>query len=179
MNLKEATADKHRQAETTPFMKAVFSKKLPPDLWADFTYQKSLIYNGIEGVAGACGITQNLPDIFRAHNLYLDYKDMISGETKHFYRQPTLDYYRYILTLFPNIDRIVPHLYVWHMGDLYGGQMIKKIVPGPHRALEFKNPDLLKNNIRSKLKDEMADEANVAFDWAIKLLNDYDVGSLE
>lgn len=179
MNLKEATYEKHKAAETTPFMKAVFAQKLPLDLWADFTYQKSLIYNGIEGVAGACGVTQDLPDIGRAHYLYLDYKSITGGEMKHPYRLIAIDYYKYILSLFPNPDKIIPHLYVWHMGDLFGGQMIKKIVPTSHRALEFKNPDMLKANIRTKLKDEMADEANVAFDWAIKLLNDYNVPNLE
>lgn len=179
MSLKEATYEKHKAAETTPFMKAVFAQKLPLDLWADFTYQRSLIYNGIEGVAGACGVIQDLPDISRAHYLYLDYKSMTGGELKHPYRLVAIDYYKYILSLFPNPDRIIAHLYVWHMGDLFGGQMIKKIVPTSHKSLEFKNPDVLKATIRAKLKDEMADEANIAFDWAIKLLNDYNVDSLE
>jgi heme oxygenase len=61
------------------------------------------------------------------------------------------------------------------MGDLYGGQMIKKIVPGPHYSLEFVNPEELKTNLRNKLSDDMADEANCAFDWAIKILNEYDL----
>jgi heme oxygenase len=60
------------------------------------------------------------------------------------------------------------------MGDLYGGQMIKKIVPGQHRSLEFKDSELLKTTLRSKLKDTMGDEANVSFDWAIKLMNSYE-----
>lgn len=179
MSLKEATYEKHKAAENTPFMKAVFAQKLPMDLWADFTYQKSLIYNGIEGVAGACNVIQDLPDINRAHYLYLDYKQLTGGVMKHPYRQVAIDYYKYILSLFPDQDKITAHLYVWHMGDLYGGQMIKKILPSTHKALEFKNPDLLKNNLRTKLKDEMADEANIAFDWAIKLLNDYNVSNLE
>ena len=71
------------------------------------------------------------------------------------------------------------HLYVWHMGDLYGGQMIKKIMPGNNRALTFKDPESLKTIMRSKLTDSMGDEANVAFDWAIKLLNDYDLSGVE
>lgn len=179
MNLKEATAEKHNQAEQTPFMKAVFAKKLPSDIWIDFTYQKSLFYNGIEGVAGACNLISDVPEIRRAHYLYLDYKDMCQSQFNHSYRQVTIDYYKYILNLFPDADRIMAHLYVWHMGDLYGGQMIKKIVPGSHRSLDFKNPDLLKEKIRAKLKDSMAEEANVAFDWAIKILNDYDVSNLE
>ncbi len=177
MSLKEKTAVKHTLAEKTPFMQAVFDRKMTKELWADFTYQKSLIYNGIEGVAGACGILKDLPDIQRAHYLYLDYKDM--NTTNMSYRQVAIDYYKYILSLYPDADRIAAHLYVWHMGDLFGGQMIKKIVDAPSRALTFKDPELLKKNIREKLNESMADEANIAFDWAIKLLNDYDISSLE
>jgi heme oxygenase len=66
------------------------------------------------------------------------------------------------------------HLYVWHMGDLYGGQMIKRLIPGSHLALDFENKDQLISAFRSKLDDSMADEANSAFDWAIKLLQEYD-----
>jgi heme oxygenase len=60
------------------------------------------------------------------------------------------------------------------MGDMFGGQMIKKIVPGSHRNLEFQNADALKIAIRAKLDDSMADEANLAFDWAIRMMRDYD-----
>jgi heme oxygenase len=60
------------------------------------------------------------------------------------------------------------------MGDMFGGQMIKKIVDAPSSHLDFENADELKTIIRSKLTDDMADEANVAFDWAIKILNHYE-----
>lgn len=180
MNLKEATAEKHRQAENTPFMRALFAKKLPLDMWADFVYQKQLIYNSIENTAGACGLIKNIKDICKAHMLYQDYKAIVGIDSKHTYRQVAADYHRYILDLYPDADRIMAHLYVWHMGDLYGGQMIKQIVAAPqHKSLEFKDPEILKQNVRAKLKDTMADEANIAFDWAIKLLNDYDVSNLE
>lgn len=179
MSLKEFTAEKHRLAETTPFMRAVFARKMNKDLWADYTYQKMLFYNGIEGVAGACGLTQDLPDIARAHYLYRDYKNMTGGELRHPYRQVAIDYYKYILNLYPDSKKIMAHLYVWHMGDLFGGQMIKKIIDASHESLEFKNSDSLKEKIRAKLSDDMANEANIAFDWAIKILSDFDVSSLE
>jgi heme oxygenase len=60
------------------------------------------------------------------------------------------------------------------MGDMFGGQMIKQIVPGPHRNLEFEDARTLMTNIRAKLDDSMADEANVAFAWAIRMMEDYD-----
>lgn len=179
MTLKEATFEKHQAAENTVFMQQLFKQKLSQDIWADFVYQKCLIYNAIECVAGACGLTQDLPDIQRTHYLYRDYMSLTGKKINHVYRQVSIDYYKYILNLFPDADAVMAHFYVWHMGDLYGGQMIKKIVAGPHESLTFKNPEILKQTIRTKLKDEMATEANTAFDWAIKLLNDYEFTNLE
>ena len=63
---------------------------------------------------------------------------------------------------------------MWHMGDLYGGQIIKTILPDfPHNSLEFVNADVLKAGIRAKLTDDMGVEANNAFDWAINLMNQF------
>jgi heme oxygenase len=60
------------------------------------------------------------------------------------------------------------------MGDLYGGQMIKKLIKAPHRSLDFNNEEQLKTIIRSKLDDSLGDEANRAFDWAIKIMESYE-----
>jgi heme oxygenase len=174
MSLKDLTKDKHTAAEATAFMKSVFDGTLDMDKWADFTYQKSLIYNGIEGSAGACGLLSDLPDIRRAFYLYQDYSEMTNGVMPHKYRQETIDYYHYIRSLYPDKQRLLAHLYVWHMGDLFGGQMIKKVVKAPHRALDFKDPQTLMVNLRAKLDDSLGDEANVAFDWAIKILQSYE-----
>lgn len=178
MSLKELTADKHQQAESTAFMKAVFNRKMTQEIWADYTYQRSLIYNAIETMAQACGLLKDLQGLSRAPLLLNDYKNMTGESYSPSYNKVALDYYKYILDLYPDSDRIMAHLYVWHMGDMYGGQAIKKIVPGSHSSLEFENADELKKKIREKLKDSMADEANIAFDWAIKLLTEYDVDSL-
>jgi heme oxygenase len=69
-------------------------------------------------------------------------------------------------------DRLMAHLYVRHMGDLAGGQMIAKRVPGSGTMYQFDNIDELKTKIRTKLKDSMGDEANVAFDFAIDMMKD-------
>jgi len=81
MSLKELTAEKHKLAESTPFMQAVFKRQLPESLWADWTYQKTLFYGGIEGAAGACRLLGDLPDIRRAFYLYLDFVDMWDKDT--------------------------------------------------------------------------------------------------
>ena len=174
MSLKDITKEIHTAAERTPFMNATIKGKIPKDVWADYTYQKSVIYGSIENVARDAGLTLDCLDIERALKLYQDAKEM-NGGTFPRLRQPTIDYSRYILDLAGDKDKIMAHLYVWHMGDLFGGQMIKKILDYvPHRNLEFNDVDGLKATIRAKLDDSMGDEAIVAFEWAIKLMHTYD-----
>ena len=174
MSLKELTWDSHQKAEETPFMKAVFAKTMPQDLWIDWTYQKWLFYGAIEGAAGANRLLGDLPDLRRAFYLFMDYNEMNTERKKHEFRPIVVDYYNYIISIANDPNKVMAHLYTWHMGDMFGGQMIKKIVPGSHRNLEFEDAATLKTNIRSKLDDSMADEANIAFDWAIRMMREYD-----
>jgi heme oxygenase len=170
MSLKDLTWDKHQAAEATDFMKSVFKKKMPIGIWADYTYNKMLWFGAIETKASAEGYLDDLPGIQRAYFLYQDAKELLNGEFPQF-RQTAIDYHRYILDLPPGL--VLAHLYVWHMGDLFGGQMIKKILPPPHRNLDFKDVDSLKANMRPKLDDSLGEEANIAFDWAIKIMDSY------
>jgi heme oxygenase len=174
MSLKELTKESHTAAENTKFMQAVFKKKMPLDVWADFTHQKCLIYNAIEGLAGSLGLLEGMQDVRRTYLLFEDYLAMTNGKSEHSYRKTTLDYYTYLIGLYPDSKRVLAHLYTWHLGDMHGGQMIKKILPGSHKNLEFENaPELIKR-VRALLDDSMADEANLAFDWAMKLMKEYD-----
>jgi heme oxygenase len=172
MSLKELTKEKHTEAERTPFMNATIKGKIPKEIWADYTYNKMLWYGAIETKARAEGLLDDLPGIERAYTLYQDVKEMTSGNFPKF-RQEAIDYHRYILDL--ETGKVAAHLYTWHMGDLFGGQMIKKIVNYvPHRNLEFKDVDGLKIAMRTKLTDDLGEEANKAFDWAIKIMHTYD-----
>jgi heme oxygenase len=172
MSLKELTKEKHTEAERTPFMYATIKGKIPKEIWADYTYNKMLWYGAIETKARAEGLLNDLPGIDRAFALYQDAKELTGGDFPKF-RQEAIDYHRYILDLEPG--KVAAHLYVWHMGDLFGGQLIKKILNYvPHRNLDFKDVDGLKTAIRTKLTDDLGDEANLAFDWAIKIMHTYD-----
>ena len=56
------------------------------------------------------------------------------------------------------------------MGDLSGGQMIAKRVPGEGRFYKFdKDHNELKEMVRARLNDDMADEAKLCFDFATKM----------
>lgn len=172
MSLRDLTKDSHKAAEKTKFMQAIFKGNMPKGIWADYTYNKMLWYGAIEVRARAAGLLDNLPGIERSLRLYEDAKEMdpklVCGPLKSI----TRSYTRYILDL-DGAERVLAHLYVWHMGDLHGGQIIKKMLPFPHRNLEFTDPELLKTNIRAKLDDSLAYEANAAFAWAIKIMDEY------
>jgi polyhydroxyalkanoate synthesis regulator phasin len=58
------------------------------------------------------------------------------------------------------------------MGDLSGGQMISRKVPGQGRYYQFDNAKELKEKIRKKIDDSMADEAKICFDFATELFQD-------
>jgi heme oxygenase len=132
-----------------------------------------LVYNGIETAARSQGMLVNLPDIERAHKIYQDCIELVGPNHNLKWLPIVIEYYQYLLSLNYNAERkhlIKAHLYCRHMGDLYGGQMIAKKIPGKGRFYEFKDADHLKTTIRAELTDDLGDEARVAFEWAIKIM---------
>lgn len=171
MSLKELTANKHAAAEGTQFMRAVFDKKMNPEVWIDWLYQKHYFYNIIEDICRNAGYLDDLPGIERTEQLFNDWAGMTRGKIGEQMNPVVYEYIVYLKNLEPRL--VLAHLYTWHMGDMFGGQMIKKILPGPHTNLEFDDADTLKTNLRAKLDDSLGDEANNAFDWAIRMMNTY------
>lgn len=173
MSLKELTKVSHSAAEKTLFMKAVFKGTLPLHLWADFLYQKSLVYNAIESCAIDLGLIADIPELKRAFYLLEDARACsLNHELR--YQRTSIDYYEYIMSLYPDPNKIMSHLYVWHMGDLYGGQMIKKTMIAPCSHLTFNDPQAIAGLLRTKTNDDMANEAINAFNWAIRMMEEYD-----
>ena len=173
MSLKEKTAAKHKLAESTSFMRKVFNGTLPREQWVDFTYQKYCWYSAIELKAAEVGVLKLLPGVARSYLIYQDYVAMTDGKLNHDFNTVSLAYAHYIQSLKLPSD-IIAHLYTWHMGDMYGGQMIARLINEPHSHLVFENRDHLIATVRSLINDDMAGEANIAFDWAIKILQTYD-----
>lgn len=175
MSLRESTQARHKLAEQTPFMNALFDRSLPSNLWVDFLYQKWYWYAAIEDIADQFHVLDSVPEIKRANLIKQDYLNIVIPMRRTHQRHPlTKDYALYVLGL-DDPKKILAHVYVWHFGDLYGGQMIKKMIPGPHTHLDFEDPQSLIVKTRLLLSDDMSDEANLAFDNAIKILNSYDI----
>jgi heme oxygenase len=144
-----------------------------------------LIYNAIELGNKVEGNFKNLPDLERTHQIYQDFIEIAGVDHSYRWLPGTLEYYNYLMDLIRDTQqrpKIKAHLYCRHMGDLYGGQIIKKQVAhiSKGRFYEFKNADNLKMSIRSELTDDLGDEARVAFQWAIKMMRElYNEPSLD
>ena len=64
------------------------------------------------------------------------------------------------------------HIYVRHFGDMYGGQMLKKVVPGQGRMYDFENRAELIAKTRERLTDDLGEEANKVFDFVLGLFDE-------
>jgi heme oxygenase (biliverdin-producing, ferredoxin) len=177
MSLREYTALKHHEAENTDFSKKLLSGEISKEMYADYLYQLTLIYSGIEYYADLLGFFDNMSDLKRTPAIFADFIELAGHSFSNTWKKTTVDYYYYLQQLYKNPETkhlIIAHVYVRHMGDLFGGQMISKKVPGSHTFYQFENRSELISKIRAKLNDNLGDEANIAFDWAIKLMKEYD-----
>jgi heme oxygenase len=173
MSLKELTHEAHRNAETQPFVKILFSGKINPDLYAAYLKNQHPCYEILEVCAMPHGLLNGLPDMRRAPAILTDYLELHDPKQEEPPILPaTENYIKYILSIKDEPQRLMAHLYVRHMGDLAGGQMIAKRVPGSGKYYQFENPDVLKAAIRERLSDDMANEAKVCFKYAEELFKD-------
>lgn len=173
MSLREITQDLHKEAEGTNFAKLLLSGEISKKDYAQYLYQMLLVYGPIEFGNNVQQNFQHLVGLQRLPGIFQDYMEL--KEEENFWLPSTLGYHSYLVELLNDPERrhlIKAHLYVRHMGDLFGGQIIKSRVPGSGKFYEFENPKELKNQIRAELTDDLGPEARVAFEWAIKIMRE-------
>ena len=175
MNLKELTWENHKAAERKKFASVLMSGKIDPALYHRYLvnqfynyvaleYKMPLVELGLSGIARSELISD---DIIELENLYgLDRSNVLIS-------QSTKDYAEYCEDLYDNDrDGLIAHMYVRHFGDMYGGAMIAKRIPGSGTMYQFDDVDTLKTNVRNMLNDSMAPEANRCFTFAIRLFEE-------
>ncbi len=174
MSLKELTHEQHRRAETRPFVKVLFSGNVNPKLYATYLKNQHPMYEILEVCAMPHGLLSGLPEIRRAPAILSDFIELWGPDnTEEPKMCPVVDeYIKYILSIKDDPKKLMAHIYVRHMGDLSGGQMIAKRVPGSGKYYQFGDePEKIKEAIRAKLDDSLADEARVCFDFAAKFFD--------
>jgi len=166
MNLKEATWEHHKNAERQAFVKVLMSGKIDKELYATFLYNQHIQYNILEAIAMTHGLLPH-PAIRRSPSILDDFKELWPKQEMPKTLKVTEKYLEHMRTIMGDPDKVMAHVYVRHMGDLSGGQMIKKKIPGEGRLYQFDAPvDELKTAIREQLNDDMAEEAKICFDFA-------------
>lgn len=174
--LKELTAEKHREAENQPFIKSIFAGKVDKEKYTDYLYQLRALYHTMEYLADKLNLLSGIEDIKRAKAVEMDFAELANGGMSAYLTKPsTLKYLRYLDSIQNDPEKLMAHIYVRHMGDLFGGQALAKLLPGPNNMFKFDDIPTLVKRVREKLNVSMADEANVAFDFNINIIKEYNV----
>jgi heme oxygenase len=165
-NLKELTKEQHRNAERSLFVKTLLKKHITPYQYYVYLTNQFLMYSALETAAEDLGIFRGIEEIKREIQIAKDLSEL--ERTYQFsHIEPlaiTMKYSRYIQKIREDKDKLLAHIYVRHMGDLSGGQIIKRFVPGSGAHYDFVvEPNELKEKLRMKLHDGMAEEAKLCF----------------
>jgi heme oxygenase len=153
----------------------MLKKQITPEQYYVYLKNQLLMYTTLEYYASEAGVFDDMPELIRSEAL-LD--DVLMMEVDNDFDDAMIfasshEYVRYIQSIKDDKDRLLAHVYVRHMGDLSGGQIIKKLVPGPTNLYEFgEDVDGLKNRVRSKLHDGLEKEAKVCFTMVQKFLEE-------
>ena len=175
MSLKELTRSKHSNAERSWFAGRMISGKITDEEYAVYLKQQYECYNALENrLSNAGKAISDLPEeLKRSENIMRDLKELHSDIKNIPVFESTKTYTNYILDKCDE-ELLYAHVYVRYLGDLKGGQMIAKKIPGKGQYYQFKNPDNLELFIRKKLREdeEFIKECNQCFDFAIDMFKD-------
>ena len=189
MSLASLTQAAHQNAERQAFAQEMMSGNMSPEKYKTYLYNMWLIYDILEDVALSMGCfgpeDPAMPDddlpldgLIQADDIWEDYTELGGTEENAPTVVPSTEAYRshIINNCQHDKDKLFAHVYVSHMGDLSGGQMIKSKVPGSGKMYQFADMthsvDEMKNLIRKRTKESMADEANKAFEFSTKIFEE-------
>ena len=179
--LREITAEIHQDAENTKFVQYMYSGNITQRDYGVYLRQIHKVYSELEYFTTVSGLTQGLTDLNRAQYIRQDLEEL--GEDRYVEALPSvIQYIHRLHELYhsPNRDKLMAHIYVRHMGDLFGGKMIAKKVPGSGKYYQFKDrPELIKQ-LSEKVTLELADEAMIGFKLSTAIFDEvYELMSLE
>lgn len=160
-DLKTITRDIHTAAEETEFSKMLITGDLSRDEYATFLANQLEAYQAIE----RRGLI-TMPALLRVPNIIADINEL-SPDSKPRVVDATWRYVNYIAKL-PD-DLVWAHIYVRYLGDLFGGQMIKKSITWPTTSLDFNDRLACIAYLREHTATADPSEAVAAFKWVIDI----------
>lgn len=172
--LRDITNAKHREVEQLPLIQTLMSGNVTAKQYAAYLYELSAIYKCLEDCAKKAGVLDGLEGIERTDALELDLAELDPNYSR-LLTKATVDYLHYLIELCSDKKqrhKLLAHVYVRHMGDLYGGKLMARVVPGSGRTYQFDNRPEIIRAFNSKLTLDLGDEANKAFDFFIAIFTE-------
>lgn len=168
--LKEATAIRHKEAERMPFNVRMFRGLLPKNEYLLYLTQQLHIFQTLERK----GLPH--PGLTRVEPIRADIAEL-NAEGYHADQvlKSTMSYSDYLDSL--SYEEALPHIYLNYMAIMFGGQMMKKVVPSTGQMYEFDDMQGAVLSIRQVQKDEWADEVNKGFDFNISIFEELETES--
>ena len=180
LDIKELTWEHHKNAERQAFVKILMSGEIDERLYATYLYNQLQCYSVLEKYGLHNSLFRDTPGLLRAEHIHYDYRHLWTdiGAPPEI-TQSTKEYIEHIESIQDEAMKLYAHIYVRHMGDLSGGQMISKKVPvkryydfGPN-AKEYKR--VVKETINNYLnvyEKNVVVEAKLCFNYATRLFGE-------
>ena len=193
LDIKELTMEHHKDAERQAFVRILMSGNIDEKLYATYLYNQFQCYSVLEKYGLHNSLFRDTPGLLRAEHIHYDYRALWTdiGAPPEV-TQSTKDYIAHIESIQDEAMKLYAHIYVRHMGDLSGGQMIMKKTPGPNRYYRFKDKQvgeyrrIVKETINTYLnvyEHSVVPEAKYCFESATKLFKEmkelHDLGTID
>jgi heme oxygenase len=166
--LREATQEKHKQAEQMPFNQRMLRGELSKEEYMHYILQQYMLFLQIEN--------HTLPhqSLKRADRIFSDIEELTEEVSVIDFKMlnSTGQYITHLAQL--SSEDILPHIYLNYLALMFGGQMMKSKVPSKGEMYDFDDMDECVQSIRSIQKDEWADEVNKGFQYIIDILDELD-----
>lgn len=169
-NLRELTRDAHLRVEQQQFVKVLLSDRINPEFYAVYLWNQYLRYDALERAMQDTEFDGL--NIWRSQLILEDFRELWTYQHLPPQLHTTAKYVDYIHESWYNKEKLAAHVYVMHMGDMSGGQVIKKCVPGTGSMYNFENIIETKKNMRALLNNSQAPEANKCFEFAERLFEE-------
>jgi heme oxygenase len=164
--LREVTGQKHKTVEELPFIQYLLNGEINESHYVIYLYEMLHIYRAIEGHSSDVGLLDGMEGIKRSAAIYQDLQELHPNYENEL-SPSTIVYLDYLKQLRESdLNKLLfAHVYVRHLGDLYGGKLISRNVPGSGKWYQFDDRPTLVKEFNSRLSLDLADEANKAFDY--------------
>lgn len=168
--LREATYDNHEKAEKMPFNVRLLDGLLNEEEYLMHLIQQAEVFKVIEKIG--------LPSetLSRVKAVQEDIDELrAKGNKSDKILDSSKKYADYLSTL--DKEGVLPHIYLNYLALMYGGQIMKRIVPSTGKLYEFEHKKEAMTAIREVQQDEWADEVNKGYEFTIAILDELETYS--